>query len=299
MNRQPVRPRPAAAGVAIVVLALVYGSAEKHSIAAEPTAIAWRDDYASALEESRATNRPLWVQFTGPWCPNCTRMEQDSFPDPAITAHAQSSFVPLKLRGDVDEQLAGAFNIRGLPATIVVAPDRQILATHEGYLAPAELDALLRDALALQASRSEPAGEHVAAMTGSSASTAKSDAPGNSPPALSGYCPVSLVRARKLVMGQPQFAVTHQGRVYHLASNEMVEHFRHGPERYVPANDGTCPVEQAEQRTAKPGNPRWGVLYRDRLYVFATNENRQLFFRDPDRYAVAGRVSPSTDARTE
>ncbi len=46
-----------------------------------------------AMEDARAANRLLWIQFTGPWCPNCTRMERDSFPHPAIVEHSQRSYV--------------------------------------------------------------------------------------------------------------------------------------------------------------------------------------------------------------
>ena len=93
---------------------MIAGSAR----ATEPTPISWRDDYGGALEEARATNRLVWIQFTGPWCPNCLRMERDSFPDADVIEHAQRSFVPLKLRSDVHEQLALGFNLSGLPATV-------------------------------------------------------------------------------------------------------------------------------------------------------------------------------------
>ena len=104
--------------------------------ATEPTPISWREDYGGALEEARTTNRLVWIQFTGPWCPNCLRMERDSFPDADVIEHAQRSFVPLKLRSDVHEQLALGFNLSGLPATVLVAPNREIVAIHQGYLGP-------------------------------------------------------------------------------------------------------------------------------------------------------------------
>ena len=113
-----------------------------------PTPISWRDDYGGALEEAKATNRLLWIQFTGPWCPNCMRMERDSFPDADVIEHAQRSFVPLKLRSDVHEQLALGFNLSGLPATVLVAPTREIVAVRQGYLGPDELEQLLSEVLA-------------------------------------------------------------------------------------------------------------------------------------------------------
>ena len=108
----------------------------------ESDPIAWRDDYASALEEARTANRLLWIQFTGPWCPNCVRMERDSFPHPAVVEHARASFVPLKLAVGRARATGADFNLTALPATIIVSPDRAVIATHQGFLGPADFDAI-------------------------------------------------------------------------------------------------------------------------------------------------------------
>lgn len=145
-----IRPRcmgRAAPGLALALAIFCAGQGGHTALAAEPDSIAWRDGYESALEEARAANRLLWIQFTGPWCPNCARMDRDSFPHPVVVRHARDSFVPLKLRSDVHEQLALSFNLSALPATIIVAPTREVIAIHQGYLGPAEFDAFLRDAL--------------------------------------------------------------------------------------------------------------------------------------------------------
>ena len=99
-----------------------------------PDAISWREDYGEALVEARASDHLLWIQFTGPWCPNCQRMEQDSFTDSAIREHSRTDFVPLKLRSDVNEELALSFDLSGLPASVIVDPSRQVLSVHQGYL---------------------------------------------------------------------------------------------------------------------------------------------------------------------
>src|SRR5271166_2973794 len=109
------RPDRVAKSLALVVAALSLGLAFQPARGDEPNPIAWHDDYVRALEHARTANRLLWVQFTGPWCPNCIRMERDSFPHPAITEHAQRSFVPLKLRSDSNEGLAAAFNLTAIP----------------------------------------------------------------------------------------------------------------------------------------------------------------------------------------
>jgi YHS domain-containing protein len=271
----------------MLCFALLYaGDRAIADVPRETDEIAWRIDYASALEEARAANRLLWIQFTGPWCPNCTRMERDSFPHPVIVQHARESFVPLKLQSDVHEQLAQNFNLSGLPATIIVAPDRSVVAIHQGYLGPVEFDAFLREGLS-----------RLPANLGSSTARAAQDrdpaiAAGNVGSksaerlALDGYCAVSLIRDRKLVAGQNQYSIIHDGKTYRFASRESRNLFRAEPDRYVPANDGACPVTQLERGKVLPGNPQWGILYNRHLFLFATEDARRQFVKEPDRYTM-------------
>jgi YHS domain-containing protein len=282
-----LRHRRLAAGASFVLTILCTGTRELTVRAFEPDPIPWRENYGTALDEARAANRLLWIQFTGPWCPNCTRMERDSFPDPAVLQHARDSFVPLKLRSDFHEELALSFNLSGLPATIIVTPNREVVAIHQGYLGPAEFDAFLRDSLSRRAGK----------PTNSSRVTQKSGAPGperqvggkpkeEEPLALEGYCPVSLVRARKLVRGEAAYTVRHEGRTYRFATLVFSEQFRQEPDRFVPGNDGSCPVTELDRRQEKPGDPKWGVLYGGRLYLCASELDRRRFLEEPERYAL-------------
>jgi YHS domain-containing protein len=287
MIRDPLRLYRFASGLAIATgwfcTALGLGSVE----GMEPNTITWRDDYGAALEEAKSTNRLLWIQFTGPWCPNCTRMERESFPDPAVIQHSRESYVPLKLRSDLHEQLALSFNLSALPATVIVAPSHEVVAIRQGYLGPLDLDSLLREVLA---DRRRPEGTDI---TAASASGSRSrPKPGPTGPkseaqlALSGYCPVSLISNRRLVPGQTEYTIQHEGRVYRFANLVMSNLFRHDPDRYIPVNNGHCPVTQVERGAVQPGNPKWGVLYQGRLFLCATEAARRRFLRDPERYAM-------------
>jgi len=256
-------------------------------VAAEPESIAWREDYSSALDEATAANRLLWIQFTGPWCPNCTRMERDSFPHPAVVEHSRASFVPVKLRSDVHEQLALSFNLSGLPATIIVAPSREIVAMHQGYLGPAEFDAFLRDSLSRRPAK--PANIPARAVKpGSPRPPGQSGVePKNEERlALEGYCPVSLIHEKKLTRGQADYTVRHEGWTYRLATLAFRDRFREQPDRFVPVNHGSCPVNQLDRGNEEPGAPRWGVLYKNHLFLCASEENRRRFLQQPDRYAM-------------
>jgi YHS domain-containing protein len=196
----------------------------------------------------------------------------------------------------VNEELALGFDLSGLPATVIVAPSRQVVAVRQGYLGPDELRDFLQDALSRHDARQE---------TSRRLELAKEDQPGKagSPGsaegarpstkvktetqvALSGYCPVSLVSDKKLVQGQEEYTVAHEGRLYRFASMLTFNLFRRDPERFIPVNNGNCPVTQVELGTQKLGNPRFGVLYQGRLFLCATDANRQRFLSEPSRYAA-------------
>ena len=215
------------------------------------------------------------------------RMERDSFPDADVIEHAQRSFVPLKLRSDVHEQLALGFNLSGLPATVLVAPTREIIAIHQGYLGPDELEQVLREGVTTwrgreAAARSDKAKTDAAAR-GGAASTRPKDEPR---PRSRDIARSAWSSDRKLVAGKAEHSVRHAGQTYRFASAAMSDRFRKDPERYIPANGGDCPVTELDGGAAKPGNPRWGVLYQGRLYLCASDDARRRFLDEPERYAM-------------
>jgi len=266
-----------------VAAASLLASARAEEPESEPDAIAWRDDYAAALEEAKAEGHPLWIQFTGPWCPNCLKMERDSFTEPAVRERARSDLVPVKLRSDVNEDLAVSLGLSGLPASVILDPSRRVLAEHQGYLGPEELAGFLDEAVAAQAAgqTAEPSTE-APKLAGPAEPAEAAEAP----VALSGYCPVGLISENRMIPGRDDLSLEHEGRLYKCADQAALDAFRRDPDRYVPASDGQSPVSRVDQGLTVAGDPRWSVLYQDRLYLCASEEERLQFLGDPGRYAA-------------
>ena len=218
-------------------------------------------------------------------------MEQDSFPHPAIREHARRSFVPVKLRSDINEELALSFELSGLPATVIVAPSRQVISVRQGYLGPgragqpaARCHATARLAVAarLEGNGRQGLGTQAIVTGRRNATKPKTE----TEIALSGFCPVSLVSDKRLVPGQAEYTVTHEGRLYRFASLLTFNLFSKDPQRYVPVNNGNCPVAQLDRGTAHPGDPKYGVLYQGRLFLCASDSDRKRFLQEPVRYAA-------------
>lgn len=263
------------ATLAAVVLGCTFGV--HHAVfAIGPHPIAWRVDLNQARSEAKATNRLIWIQFTGPWCHNCRRMEHESFNDPRVTGHAASDFIPVKLRSDVHEDLALGFGLSSLPATVILRPGGEVVAKVQGYVAPDSYVSFLQSTLAGEG-RSGPRAlaDAIVPATGP---------PSQRPPALGGYCPVSLVDGHRLVAGGVGVTAEHGGAVYRFASVAGRDAFRNAPERYVPVNGGRCAVAQVDRGVARAGSPNWGALFGGHLFLFGDETDRARFLKRPARY---------------
>jgi YHS domain-containing protein len=251
-----------------------------------PEAIAWQTDLPRAEREARAQDRLLWVQFTGSWCPNCVRLERETFADPRIIAHARDHFIPVKLQSERHLDLVDRFGVSGIPATIVLKPEGGVLAKNEGYVDAAAFHAFLEKAL-IRSRRGSGAPPVPSAGLPESA-PGRDPGSGDEPRvALAGFCPVSLVEGCRLIPGQPGLSLPYQGQVYRFADDRMRNAFRQQPGRFLPVDGGRCPVARVDRSEVRPGEALWSVRYRDRLFLCADKEAQARFMKNPERYARA------------
>jgi len=281
MSPSPLRPTWAAAAFVAALGALSNPPTPMTAHAAAPTSIEWRTDFDRARAEAVATRRLLWVQFTGPWCHNCQRMERESFPSPQVRGLAGDDFVPVKLRSDQYEELALGYGLSSLPATVIVRPGGEVVALSQGFLDAGAFAGFLRDSLARDGRT--PAAVLAAARTAETPKVAPR--PVTRALAMGGYCPVSLVEHHKLVAGSPAVTAERSGLTYRFAAASVRDAFVKSPEKYLPVNGGRCPVAQVDHGDARDGTPACGVLYDGHLFLCAGESDRKQFLKAPERYA--------------
>lgn len=100
--------------------------------------IPWRSNYASALRESRATGKPMLLDFTAEWCGPCQDMRRTTWSDPAV-AHALQGYVPVQINLDAHSDLATQFGVAAIPHLTIVGEDGSVIAAEEGELSPEQL----------------------------------------------------------------------------------------------------------------------------------------------------------------
>lgn len=107
------------------------------------------------------------------------------------------------------------------------------------------------------------------------------------PPALEGYCPVSIVEMRKWVKGDPAYRAVYDGRTYLFPNEQAKRMFQANPAKYVPALGGDCVVALVEMGRRIPGNIRHASFHGGRLYLFSSENAHKMFQAQPAKYADA------------
>lgn len=241
-----------------VALAFTFSLIHTRSGAAgENAGVPWRSSFESAWAEAQSRNRPLWVQFTGPWCLYCRKLDREVLADPLVASIGKTELVPVKVRSDEREDIVSRYDVRALPATVLIAPDGRVIARQTGFV---ELGGFLQ--------LIEPA-RRIAA---------------ENELALDGNCPVTFVRNGELHKGQRELAARFDDKVYRFADAASRDAFISDPERYVPANAGRCVVHKSRDESIA-GDPQFGVYYKERLYLLADADARAEFARDPERFS--------------
>ena len=104
-------------------------------------------------------------------------------------------------------------------------------------------------------------------------------------PGFGPFCPVTLRDELKLVPADPAVTAAEGGATWRFASAAARAAFEADRPRYRPVAGGRDVVLAALEGFRAPGRPDRCVLYRGRLYLFASAETRAAFAKDPRRYA--------------
>ncbi|WP_169976918.1 protein-disulfide reductase DsbD family protein [Tautonia rosea] len=126
----------------------------------------WGMSYEAALEQAKATGKPVLIDFTGVNCANCRLMEKSVIPRPEVVQRLEQ-FIPVQLYTDrvpvdgltPDEKFDLAeqnlmlevelTNQQVSPLYVILTPDEQLVVTPRGgYIEPAEFVSYLDRGLA-------------------------------------------------------------------------------------------------------------------------------------------------------
>jgi protein disulfide-isomerase len=107
---------------------------------------------------------------------------------------------------------------------------------------------------------------------------------------LDGYCPVQLsddmkANLHRWTLGDRRWGAIHRGRTYLFAGPEQQQQFLADPDRYAPVLSGNDVVIAVEQGQTVLGRREHGLLFSNRVYLFASEASLDRFSENPSRYA--------------
>lgn len=126
-------------------------------LGAEPTvragtcgAVQWQTDLAAARSLAQRERRPMLIDFGATWCRACEELSHQTFPaQPVACALSEQRFVSVKLyeheQGDDRfEALQREWNVRSLPAVIVLDANGREVARVNEFIPPDRMAAIVR-----------------------------------------------------------------------------------------------------------------------------------------------------------
>lgn len=100
-----------------------------------------------------------------------------------------------------------------------------------------------------------------------------------------GFCPVVLRDTQDLADADEQFQVTFGLKSYWFSSKEAQQAFEKNPTRYAPVAGGSDVVSLINSGEQQVGSIRYAMWYHERLYLFHSQETRDIFCNSPEKFA--------------
>ncbi|SHL11251.1 thioredoxin family protein [Hymenobacter psychrotolerans] len=133
-------------------------------VQAQPSPVTWNTDLTQALQQAKATNKPVLAVFSGSdWCKPCIMLSKEVFDQPEFQQYAKDKLVLARFdfprskknklpaaQTKLNEQAAAQLNKEGaFPLVVLLSPEGRVLAK-TGYRpgGPAAYDAYLTQLLA-------------------------------------------------------------------------------------------------------------------------------------------------------
>ncbi|MCU0241490.1 MAG: thioredoxin family protein [Vicinamibacteria bacterium] len=116
--------------------------------AAENNGIAWELSFEAAQKKSKATGKPILVDFWAEWCGWCHQLDRTTYQDPEVVALSRD-FIAVKVDTEGDQRdidVAMRFEVSSLPTIMFLTPAGKVVARINGYQSPRQFVDVLRDA---------------------------------------------------------------------------------------------------------------------------------------------------------
>ncbi len=109
-------------------------AAPPFSFAKQPEpALKWQADLQAAHKVATAQNKPMLLVFGADWCHYCKKLERETLNSKELANYVNQTFVPVHIDVDKDKKVAQILKVSGLPCSIVLSPNADLLGRIDGF----------------------------------------------------------------------------------------------------------------------------------------------------------------------
>ncbi len=123
-----------------LLLACVFGSA------ASAAEVRWASAFPTAMEQARAEQKYVMVDFFTSWCTWCKVLDQKTYQDGRVTA-LTDRMVSVKVNAEIDKDVAAKYAVRAYPTIVFLNPDGSLRRRITGFQPPEAFSPILEDVL--------------------------------------------------------------------------------------------------------------------------------------------------------
>ncbi len=102
----------------------------------------WYTSYEEAVAVAQREGKPIFADFSTSWCGMCRQLEQQTFPDPAVSSRLDN-FVKLHIDAEQRADIAQRYNVQAYPTMVMLDPTGRVVNTEVGFVKPRQLSGAL------------------------------------------------------------------------------------------------------------------------------------------------------------
>lgn len=119
--------------VSLLVIAGAVSSLKDNKTSDNAHSLKWGTDLNQAMQEAKATNKSIFVDFYADWCAYCREMDEGTYTDPQVKEKLSQNYVLLKVDVDENPSVSSKYQAYSLPTMIIIDPNGNEIKRIIGY----------------------------------------------------------------------------------------------------------------------------------------------------------------------
>ena len=125
--------------IALLIIGVSVSSLNSNKTTDTTPSLQWGTDLNQAMQEAKANNKSIFVDFYADWCPYCKQMDEVTYTDPQVKEKLNQNYVLLKVDVDNNPSISSKYQAYSLPTMIIIDSNGNEIKRIIGYQSPDQL----------------------------------------------------------------------------------------------------------------------------------------------------------------